>query len=51
MAHLAGLADWYDLDPPLLIQNDPFVGIQIDNHGFIKLPEKAGIGVEQRRME
>ena len=27
MAHLSGLADWLDLDAPLLIANDPFEGV------------------------
>ena len=30
MAHLAGLAEWLDLDAPLLIANDPFEGVRYD---------------------
>ena len=30
MAHLAGLADWLDLDSPLLVANDPFDGLRYD---------------------
>jgi L-alanine-DL-glutamate epimerase-like enolase superfamily enzyme len=44
MAHLAGLADWLDLDGPLLIANDPFDGIRYDERGVISLPDRPGIG-------
>jgi L-alanine-DL-glutamate epimerase-like enolase superfamily enzyme len=44
-AHLAGLADWLDLDAPLLITNDPFDGIRYDEHAQIALPDRPGIGV------
>ena len=45
MAHLAGLADWLDLDAPLLINNDPFEGITYDRHATISVPDRPGIGV------
>lgn len=45
MAHLAGLADWLDLDAPFLIRNDPFVGLQFDAQANIQLPSRPGIGV------
>jgi L-alanine-DL-glutamate epimerase-like enolase superfamily enzyme len=45
MAHLAGLAEWLDLDAPLLIANDPFSGVQIDEYAQIHLPDRPGIGV------
>ena len=45
MAHLAGLADWLDLDAPLLVANDPFQGIWFDPQAGVHLPEGAGIGV------
>lgn len=48
MAHLAGLAEWLDLDAPLLIANDPFSGLQIDEHAQIHLPDRPGIGVAER---
>jgi L-alanine-DL-glutamate epimerase-like enolase superfamily enzyme len=48
MAHLAGLADWLDLDGPLLIANDPFDGIRYDEHGAITLPDRPGIGACER---
>lgn len=45
MAHLSGLADWLDLDAPLLIANDPFTGLRYDDHGGIHAPEGPGLGV------
>jgi len=48
MAHLAGLADWIDLDAPLLVANDPFDGLRYDSHAGIHLPQRPGIGVIQR---
>ena len=44
MAHLAGRADWVDLDGPLLIENDPFIGLDQSEAG-VSLPERrSGIG-------
>lgn len=48
MTHLSGLADWLDLDAPLLIKNDPFDGVHYDQNYVLHLPERAGIGVELR---
>ncbi len=48
MAHLAGLADWLDLDGPLLIANDPFVGLHYDERGGIHVPAEPGTGVTLR---
>jgi len=45
MAHLAGLADWVDLDAPLLISNDPFTGVVYDRHAGMTVPDRPGIGV------
>ena len=45
-AHIAGLADWVDLDGPLLIDNDPFRGITY-NAGRVVLPEGPGAGSER----
>ena len=45
MAHLSGLAEWLDLDAPLLISNDPFIGIKIDEFATLNLPDRPGIGV------
>ena len=45
MANLAGLADWLDLDAPLLIRNDPFRGVTYDAQAHMQLPDRPGIGV------
>jgi L-alanine-DL-glutamate epimerase-like enolase superfamily enzyme len=45
MAHLSGLADWLDLDAPLLLRNDPFSGLQYDDQAQIHLPSRPGIGI------
>ena len=51
MAHLSGMAEWLDLDAPLLIANDPFAGLIIDEQARIHVPERAGIGVRLREDE
>ncbi len=43
-AHLAPLCDYADLDGPLLIKNDPYVGLRYDAARFT-LPDGPGIGV------
>lgn len=43
-AHLAPLADWIDLDGPLLIANDPFAGVTFDG-ATMRLPDGPGLGV------
>jgi len=43
-AHLAPLCDYADLDGPLLIKNDPFIGLKY-NGATISLPDGAGLGV------
>jgi L-alanine-DL-glutamate epimerase-like enolase superfamily enzyme len=48
VAHLAGLADWLDLDAPLLVANDPFEGITYGEDGTVHHPLRAGIGVSRR---
>lgn len=48
MAHLAGLADWVDLDSPLLISNDPFDGVRYDERGGVHVPDRPGIGAVLR---
>ena len=45
MAHLSGLAEWFDLDAPMLISNDPFEGIQYNAHAHFTVPDRPGIGV------
>lgn len=46
-AHLAPLAQYVDLDGPLLIKNDPFDGVRYD-HGRLLLPTGPGLGLEPR---
>ena len=43
-SQLAPLAEWADLDGNLLISNDIFEGIQIED-GKVMVPQKPGIGV------
>lgn len=49
-AHLAPLVDWADLDGTLLIRNDPFVGVHVDQ-GRLLLPDGPGLGVRPRTSE
>ena len=49
MAHLAGLADWFDLDAPLLVANDPFDGLTFDRNAHFHLPDRPGIGALLRQ--
>jgi L-alanine-DL-glutamate epimerase-like enolase superfamily enzyme len=44
-AQLAPLADWVDLDGPLLIANDPFSGLTYEN-GKIRLNDLPGSGMK-----
>jgi L-Ala-D/L-Glu epimerase len=44
MAHLAGLADWLDLDASMLISNDPFDGMTFDDAATVMIPDRPGIG-------
>jgi len=45
-AHLSPLADWADLDGPLLISRDPFAGVTY-RRGAILLPDAPGLGVRE----
>jgi L-alanine-DL-glutamate epimerase-like enolase superfamily enzyme len=45
MAHMMGLADWFDLDAPLLITNDPFTGVTYGEGARMSIPDRPGIGV------
>lgn len=51
MAHLMGLAEWFDLDAPMLISNDPFDGITYLEGARIALPDRPGIGVVWKSVE
>ena len=44
MAHLMGMAEWLDLDAPLLISNDPFDGLQFNENADVSIPGRPGIG-------
>jgi L-alanine-DL-glutamate epimerase-like enolase superfamily enzyme len=44
-AHLAPYVDYADLDGNLLISNDPFTGVKVDN-GHLVFNDKPGLGVE-----
>jgi L-alanine-DL-glutamate epimerase-like enolase superfamily enzyme len=46
-AHIAPLADYCDLDGPLLIANDPFVGLRYDGAKII-LPDAPGLGLQPK---
>jgi L-alanine-DL-glutamate epimerase-like enolase superfamily enzyme len=46
-AHLSPLVDYADLDGPLLIEHDPFDGIQYES-GKLVLPDRPGLGVVPR---
>lgn len=48
MAHLAGYADWIDLDGNLLLAADPYRGVEVVDGGRLRMPEAAGIGVTRR---
>jgi L-alanine-DL-glutamate epimerase-like enolase superfamily enzyme len=46
-AHLSPLVDYADLDGNLLVTNDPFVGVTVQNSKLV-LPTGAGLGVTRR---
>jgi L-alanine-DL-glutamate epimerase-like enolase superfamily enzyme len=50
MAHLAGMADWLDLDAPMLVSNDPFDGMSFDDAASVIVPERPGIGVIRKEI-
>jgi len=43
-AHIGSLFDSLDLDGHLLLANDPFDGMKVEN-GYIRMPEGPGLGV------
>ena len=45
MAHLIGIADWIDLDTPLLISNNPFAGLDYTENATLIPPQGAGLGL------
>jgi L-alanine-DL-glutamate epimerase-like enolase superfamily enzyme len=44
-AHLSPLVDYADLDGNLLISNDPFTGVLVEN-GKLILPDRPGLGLK-----
>lgn len=50
MAHLAGIAEWLDLDAPLLIANDPFDGLHYEKQAGLHIPNRPGIGVVYKNI-
>ncbi|UCG52170.1 MAG: dipeptide epimerase [Candidatus Latescibacterota bacterium] len=46
-AHLSPLADYADLDGNLLVANDPFLGVTVQNSKLV-LPDGPGLGVVRR---
>jgi L-alanine-DL-glutamate epimerase-like enolase superfamily enzyme len=45
-AHVSPLADWADLDGPLLISRDPFTGVRYEAAKLL-IPEAPGLGVRE----
>jgi L-alanine-DL-glutamate epimerase-like enolase superfamily enzyme len=52
-AHLAGLADYLDLDGNLLVTNDPYLGATAQNGvvSFARAPEPFGLRVRARNSD
>lgn len=46
-AHLSPLVDYADLDGNLLIANDPYLGVTVQN-GKLVLPDRPGLGLKKR---
>ncbi len=46
-AHLTPLADYADIDGPLLVVDDPFEGVTYDG-ASLRLPDRPGLGVRAR---
>lgn len=46
-AHISPLVDYADLDGNLLVSDDPFEGVRVEQ-GKLVLPERAGLGVRPR---
>lgn len=47
-AHLSGLAEWADLDSPMLVNDDPFDGLGYGPAGELLLPDRPGIGARRK---
>lgn len=49
-AHISPLVDYADLDGHLLVNDDPFEGVKVEQ-GKLVLPKRAGLGVRRRDQE
>ncbi|MEO8571801.1 MAG: dipeptide epimerase [Chloroflexota bacterium] len=49
-AAVASLADWVDLDGCLLLADDPFEGLQLDDRHRWILPSRPGLGLTRRAV-
>ena len=49
-AHLSPLVDYADLDGNLLISNDPYSGVIVDD-GKLVLPQGDGLGISLNSIE
>jgi L-alanine-DL-glutamate epimerase-like enolase superfamily enzyme len=47
-AAVASLADWVDLDGNLLLDADPFEGLELDDTCRWRLPDRPGLGIRRR---
>jgi L-alanine-DL-glutamate epimerase-like enolase superfamily enzyme len=47
-AAVASLADWVDLDGNLLLADDPFEGLELDDGCHWRLAKEPGLGVRRR---
>jgi L-alanine-DL-glutamate epimerase-like enolase superfamily enzyme len=47
-AHIAPLVDYADLDGNMLLADDPYAGIEVQN-GKIVLNDSAGLGVSAKK--
>ena len=44
-AHLAPYVDWADLDGNLLLKEDPFTGVKVEQGKFV-FSDKPGLGID-----
>jgi L-alanine-DL-glutamate epimerase-like enolase superfamily enzyme len=47
-AVVASLAEWVDLDGNLLLADDPFEGLELDEHHRWRLTDAPGLGISRR---
>jgi L-alanine-DL-glutamate epimerase-like enolase superfamily enzyme len=50
-AAVASLAEWVDLDGSLLLAEDPFQGLTLDDDCRWRLSDRPGLGVDRRAIE